>query len=260
MVMKICMTHRHMMDIWWNNRKGPLPPFCIHCRPIRWNILSWERYFSFRLTLLVIRWWADTNITMGPWTGMPLMRFNTQSHWFWSSNASVSNVLADARNGQWCQGVSLYHVLMNDVRSKKNSHKKCPNFEWHPAVRRRRLMVRTDGWRPMWRISWALNLGLDRNLLVSIILSKIPSAARPLQDLANSALCDTCDVSNINLSAPFAWEKKNIQWIGWQCILSKPSCVRAGTSIGKLLMHQFHHQLLYWSLSYVTAVNQVCIS
>ena len=52
----------------------------VHCRPIRWNIVSLERYFSFQVTLLIIRWWADTNTTMGSWTGMRRTRFNTNNH------------------------------------------------------------------------------------------------------------------------------------------------------------------------------------
>ena len=44
--------------------------------------------------------------------------------------------------------------------------------EWYPAAGRRRTMVCTGSWRPVWRISWALNLELDRNLVTRIVRSK----------------------------------------------------------------------------------------
>ena len=37
-------------------------------------------------------------------------------------------------------------------------------------------MVHTQRWRPVWRISWALNLGLDKNIITYIILSKYRSS------------------------------------------------------------------------------------
>ena len=77
--------------------------------------------FIFRVTLLVFQWRANTYTTMGSWTGMGRMHFNTQIHQFWSNNASMSNFLADASNVQWCRG-ALLHVSMvsaNNVSSKR---------------------------------------------------------------------------------------------------------------------------------------------
>ena len=66
--------------------------------------------------------------------------------------------LAHWRQRRWCIKSSLGH---------------CASFrEWSPAARRHQMMVCTERQYPAWRIFWDLKLGLDRNLVACIILSK----------------------------------------------------------------------------------------
>ena len=66
-----------------------------------------------------------------------------------------------------------YHLIDDHRRCIKVSlGHRVGLWEWYLAARNRGVMVRTDRQRPARRISWALNPGLERNLVTCIILSK----------------------------------------------------------------------------------------
>ena len=54
--------------------------------------------------------------------------------------------------------------------------------EWYPAARRRPVIARARRRRPVWQISWPINLGLDRHQFVCIILSKWPPSRKYFGD------------------------------------------------------------------------------
>ena len=91
--------------------------------------------------------------------------------------------------------------------------------KWYLAARRHQVMMHTDGWRPVRRISWALNLGVERNLLTCIILRKYSSCEFHLK--YGVALSELCKIQTRRSFQPMESSKSNpISPLRWPTTLT----------------------------------------